>query len=234
MYCGTNSPGAVLAGSVYLEGRNTFLIDRIFPSNTPPTCATVCAATNRLSRLAGTMVVPGGDVADSGRADDGRDDAAGKRNGCGRKLLDRCDDRWPVAVADTAAVLLLVAVAWCLLDVNVADDLMAVPGGSVASVFELCAFGAAAGRAAAVVSGLPPLLGMMAAGIVLQNCGLYTVTVDWCVRLVAIMRCALLYTVIIYTTKVTGSFGCTPSPYAVAFSQRPLCRRRFISILFSA
>lgn len=145
-------------------------------------------------------------MADSWRADDGRDDVEGKWNGCSRKLLGRCDDRWPAAVADAAAVLLLVAVAWCLLEVNVASNLMAVPGGSVASVFELCAVGAAAGQAAAAVSGLPPLLGMMMAGIVLQNCGLYTVTVGWCIQLVTIMRCALLYAVITYTIKVIGSY----------------------------
>lgn len=105
-----------------------------------------------------------------------------------RSPLGRCDDRWPATVADAAAVLLSVAVFWCLLRVNVAPALTAFPGGSVASVFFMYVVGVAGGRAAAVVDSLPPLLGMMVGGIVLQNCRLYSVTEDWCVHLVAIMR----------------------------------------------
>lgn len=103
-------------------------------------------------------------------------------------LLARSDHRWPATAADAIAVLLSVAVAWCLLRVNVTPSLMAVPGGSVASIFMLYVAGLAAGHAVDVVGGLPPLLGMMLAGIALQNFGLYTVTAPWCVRLVAIMR----------------------------------------------
>jgi len=109
--------------------------------------------------------------------------------GRGSGLLARCDDRWPAVAAHAASVALAACVVWYLLRVNLAPALTAVPGGSVASVFLLYVAGAAAGRAAAAVDGLPPLLGMMVAGIALQNCGLYTVTEDWCVQLVAIMRC---------------------------------------------
>lgn len=108
----------------------------------------------------------------------------------GRTWLSRCDDRWPATVANAAAMILSVAVAWCLLRVNVTPALMAVPGGSVASMFVLYVAGAAAGRAAGLIPGVPPLLGMMLAGIALQNCGLYSVTDEWCVELVAIMRYA--------------------------------------------
>lgn len=107
--------------------------------------------------------------------------------GRGRSLA---DDRWPSAVAGAASALVAVLVAWCLLYVNVTPALMAVPGGSVASVFLLYVVSVVAGQAVAAVGGLPPLLGMMVAGIALQNCGLYTVTADWCVHLVSIMRCA--------------------------------------------
>lgn len=100
------------------------------------------------------------------------------------------DERWPSTAACVASVLIAVLVAWCLLYVNVTPALMAVPGGSVASLFLLYVVSVAAGQAVAVVGDLPPLLGMMVAGIALQNCGLYTVTVDWCVHLVSIMRCA--------------------------------------------
>lgn len=118
-------------------------------------------------------------------------DRGDDRGDRGRPLLARLDDGTPAAAANLAAVLLSALIAWCLLLVNVTPELMAVPGGSVASMFLLYAAGVAAGRAVAAVGGLPPLLGMMVAGIALQNCGLYTVTADWCVRLVAIMRCAL-------------------------------------------
>lgn len=94
------------------------------------------------------------------------------------------------AAARLAAVVVAVAVAWYLLRVNVDDRLTAVPGGSAASVFALYVAGVAAGRLTDAVGRgrLPPLLGMMVAGIALQNCGLYTVTDGWCVDLVVIMR----------------------------------------------
>ncbi|XP_025414172.1 sodium/hydrogen exchanger 9B2-like isoform X2 [Sipha flava] len=107
------------------------------------------------------------------------------------------DERWPSTVAGIASTLVAVLVAWCLLCVNVTPALMAVPGGSVASVFLLYVVSMAAGRAVAAVGGLPSLLGMMLAGIALQNCGLYTVTADWCVRLVSIMREAALAVILI-------------------------------------
>ncbi|XP_060861285.1 sodium/hydrogen exchanger 9B2-like isoform X2 [Metopolophium dirhodum] len=112
-------------------------------------------------------------------------------------LLSWSDNRWPATSADAIAVVLSVAVAWCLLHVNVAPALMAVPGGSVASIFMLYVAGLATGCAVDVVGGLPPLLGMMVAGIALQNFGLYTVTANWCVNLVAIMREAALSVILI-------------------------------------
>lgn len=107
-----------------------------------------------------------------------------------QSLLDRFDNRWPAVVGHLAAVLLAVFVAWGLLLMNVSPKLMAVPGGSVASIFLLYVVSMAVGHAVGAIAKLPPLLGMMVAGIALQNCGLYTVTVDWCVLLVTIMRCA--------------------------------------------
>lgn len=103
-------------------------------------------------------------------------------------LLDRLDGAWPAAASRALAVLLAVLIAWYLLRVNVAPALTAVPGGSVASLFVLYAVSTAAARAVGAVQGLPPLLGMMVAGIALQNCGLYSVTADWCVELVSILR----------------------------------------------
>ncbi|XP_060853698.1 sodium/hydrogen exchanger 9B2-like isoform X1 [Rhopalosiphum padi] len=112
-------------------------------------------------------------------------------------LLAWSDARWPATAADAIAVLLSVVVAWCLLWVNVTPALMAVPGGSVASIFLLYVAGLAAGHAVDVVGGLPPLLGMMVAGIALQNFGLYTVTANWCIHLVTIMREAALSVILI-------------------------------------
>ncbi|XP_022174709.1 sodium/hydrogen exchanger 9B2-like isoform X2 [Myzus persicae] len=112
-------------------------------------------------------------------------------------LLSWSDKRWPATAADAVAVLLSAAVAWCLLLVNVSPGLMAVPGGSVASIFMLYVAGLAAGHAVDVVGGLPPLLGMMVAGIALQNLGMYTVTANWCINLVAIMREAALSVILI-------------------------------------
>ncbi|XP_015365605.1 PREDICTED: mitochondrial sodium/hydrogen exchanger 9B2-like [Diuraphis noxia] len=112
-------------------------------------------------------------------------------------LLSWSDNRWPATVAEAIAVVLSVAVAWCLLLVNVTPALMAVPGGSVASIFMLYVAGLAAGHIVDVVGGLPPLLGMMVAGIALQNFGLYTVTANWCDHLVAIMREAALSVILI-------------------------------------
>lgn len=106
-------------------------------------------------------------------------------------LLNWFDGRRPAAAGHLAAVLLAVLVTWCLMLVNVSPELTAVPGGSLASIFLLYVVSMAAGQAVGAIAELPELLGMMVAGIVLQNCGLYTVTTDWCVLLVAIMRCAL-------------------------------------------
>lgn len=118
----------------------------------------------------------------------------------GRSLWDRFDERWPSTLTNAAAALLAVAITWFLLRVNVSPALMAVPGGSVASIFMLYVAGVAAGRAVAMIGGMPPLLGMMVAGIALQNCGLYTVTAQWCIHLVTIMRCAFLTILIFHDT----------------------------------
>lgn len=117
-------------------------------------------------------------------------DHIGNHPGVGQppSLLTRLDNRWPATTANAAAVVLTVAMAWFLLYVNVTPALMAVPGGSIASIFLLYVAGLATGHAVDMVGSLPPLLGMMVAGIVLQNLGLYTVTADWCIHLVAIMR----------------------------------------------
>lgn len=99
-----------------------------------------------------------------------------------------CDGRLPASGADAAAVLAAVVIAWFLLYVNSAAELMAVPGGSLSSIFIVYAAGTAAGRLMTAVGGLPALFGMMLAGIALRNCGLYTVTVPWCIQLVSAMR----------------------------------------------
>ncbi|VVC29109.1 Hypothetical protein CINCED_3A013145 [Cinara cedri] len=114
-----------------------------------------------------------------------------------RWLLDRLDGRWPATAAHAVAVLLAVLVFWYLLRVNVNPSLMAVPGGSVASLFMLYLVSMVAARAMGAINGMPPLLGMMVAGIALQNCGLYTVTVDWCIELVVILREAALSVILI-------------------------------------
>lgn len=98
-----------------------------------------------------------------------------------------CDDKVPATVANAAAAVVSVVIAWCLLYVTTSPELMAVPGGSLASVFMVYVAGTVAGRLITKVGGLPPLLGMMLAGIALRNTGLYTVT-GWCTHLVSTMR----------------------------------------------
>lgn len=98
-----------------------------------------------------------------------------------------CDDKLPATAANAAAVVVAVAIAWCLLYVTTSKELMAVPGGSLASIFMVYVAGTVAGRLITKVGGLPPLLGMMLAGIALRNTGLYTVT-GWCFHLVSTMR----------------------------------------------
>jgi len=98
-----------------------------------------------------------------------------------------CDDKLPATVANLLAAVLAVAIAWCLLYVNVSPELMHVPGGSLASIFLVYLTGTLAGRLMTKIGGLPPLFGMMLAGILLQNTGLYNVT-GWCAQLVSTMR----------------------------------------------
>jgi len=98
-----------------------------------------------------------------------------------------CDNRLPATAASVTAAILAVAIAWTLLYVNVSPELMAMPGGSLASIFVLYVTGTVAGKLITKVGGLPPLLGMMLAGIALQNSGLYNVT-GWCFHLVSSMR----------------------------------------------
>jgi hypothetical protein len=98
-----------------------------------------------------------------------------------------CDDKLPATVTNFAAAVVAVAIVWCLLRVNTTPELMAIPGGSLASIFVLYVTGTVAGWLVGKLGGLPPLLGMMLAGIFLQNTGLYTVT-GWCFHLVSTMR----------------------------------------------
>lgn len=98
-----------------------------------------------------------------------------------------CDNRLPATAANVMAAILAIAIAWTLLYVNVSPELMAIPRGSLASIFVLYVTGTVAGQLITKVGGLPPLLGMMLAGIALQNSGLYNVT-GWCFHLVSNMR----------------------------------------------
>jgi len=107
--------------------------------------------------------------------------------GGGGVRTERCDDKAPATAANAIAALVAVAIAWCLLYVTTSPELMAVPGGGLASIFMVYVAGTVAGRLITKVGGLPPLLGMMLAGIALRNAGLYTVT-GWCFRLVSTMR----------------------------------------------
>ncbi|KAF0756493.1 sodium/hydrogen exchanger 9B2-like [Aphis craccivora] len=108
----------------------------------------------------------------------------------------RCGGRLPVIAANIAATVLAVAISWTLLYVNVSPELMSVPGGSLASIFMLYVTGTVSGQLITKVGGLPPLLGMMLAGIALQNSGLYNVT-GWCFQLVSTMREAALTVILI-------------------------------------
>ncbi|XP_025202600.1 sodium/hydrogen exchanger 9B2-like [Melanaphis sacchari] len=121
---------------------------------------------------------------------------AGVSGGDGSTSTSCFDERLPAAAANALAILLAVAIAWTLLYVNVPSELMVVPGGSLASIFLVYVTGTAAGKLIAKVGGLPPLLGMMLAGIALQNSGLYNVT-GWCFELVSIMRQAALTVILI-------------------------------------
>ncbi|XP_026804820.1 sodium/hydrogen exchanger 9B2-like [Rhopalosiphum maidis] len=117
---------------------------------------------------------------------DHSDDA--RENGTGDVVaMSWCDDRLPATVANVAAAIIGVAIAWSLLYVNVSPELMAVPGGSLSSIFMLYVIGAAAGWVINKIIGLPPRFGMLLAGIALQNAGLYTVT-GWCSHLVSFIR----------------------------------------------
>ncbi|XP_025413876.1 sodium/hydrogen exchanger 9B2-like [Sipha flava] len=107
-----------------------------------------------------------------------------------------CDDKLPATVTNFAAAVVAVAIVWCLLRVNTTPELMAIPGGSLASIFVLYVTGTVAGWLVGKLGGLPPLLGMMLAGIFLQNTGLYTVT-GWCFHLVSTMREAALTVILI-------------------------------------
>lgn len=113
--------------------------------------------------------------------------AAGVSGGDAATLASRCDNRLMATAANLAAAILAVAIAWTLLYVNISPELMAMPGGSLASIFVLYVTGTVAGWLITKIGGLPPLLGMMLAGIALQNSGLYNVT-GWCFHLVSTMR----------------------------------------------
>lgn len=98
-----------------------------------------------------------------------------------------CDGKWPATAANFAAAIVAVVIVWLLLHVEMPPELMVVPGGSLSSIFMVYVAGTVAGMLITKLGGLPPLLGMMLAGIALRNTGLYTVD-GWCFQLVATMR----------------------------------------------
>lgn len=110
---------------------------------------------------------------------DGGRDAAG--------MIDWCDGKWPATVANMVAAIVAVVIVWLLLHVEMPSNLMVVPGGSLSSIFMVYVAGTVAGILITKIGGLPPLLGMMLAGIALRNTGFYTVD-GWCFQLVATMR----------------------------------------------
>ncbi|XP_050431787.1 sodium/hydrogen exchanger 9B2-like isoform X2 [Adelges cooleyi] len=116
-----------------------------------------------------------------------------------------CDHRMSAALSSCFTVLFSVVIVWYLLYVNLSPYLTAFPGGSVTSLYLLYVAGAAAGWLVEEVAGLPPLLGMLVAGIALQNCGLYVLKASWCIHLVAIMREAALSVILI-----KGGLGLDP------------------------
>ncbi|XP_022174970.1 sodium/hydrogen exchanger 9B2-like [Myzus persicae] len=122
--------------------------------------------------------------------------AAGVSGGDALASASCCDNRLPATAANLVAAILAVVIAWTLLYVNISPELMAMPGGSLASIFVLYVTGTVAGWLITKVGGLPPLLGMMLAGIALQNSGLYNVT-GWCFHLVSTMREAALTVILI-------------------------------------
>lgn len=113
------------------------------------------------------------------------DDVGGGRDGV--SAVRWCDGKLPATAANVAAALVAVAITWCLLYVNTTPELMTPPTGSLASIFVLYVTATVAGQLITRVGGLPPLLGMMLAGIALRNTGLYNVT-GWCAHLVSTMR----------------------------------------------
>ncbi|VVC29111.1 Hypothetical protein CINCED_3A022735 [Cinara cedri] len=122
------------------------------------------------------------------------DDIGGGRDGV--RAVRWCDGKLPATAANVAVALVSVAIAWCLLYVNTTKELMTPPTGSLASIFVLYVTGLVAGQLITKVGGLPPLLGMMLAGIALRNSGLYNIT-GWCTHLVSTMREAALTTILV-------------------------------------
>lgn len=87
-----------------------------------------------------------------------------------------CDTRFPATVANVAAAVVGVAVAWSLLYVNVSPTLMGVPGHSLSSMFVLYVTDTAAGQLVHEIVGFPPRFGTLLACIALQNADMYTAT----------------------------------------------------------
>ncbi|XP_050538588.1 sodium/hydrogen exchanger 9B2-like [Daktulosphaira vitifoliae] len=107
------------------------------------------------------------------------------------------DKRLMAILSDYSMIILSIIITWCLLYVNLTPYLMAVPGGSIASFFILYVAGYGLGWLVEKLANLPPLLGMLVAGIVIQNLGLYNVEVEWCIKFVAIAREAALTVILI-------------------------------------
>lgn len=109
-------------------------------------------------------------------------------DGCvNTEIMGWCDRKWPATVANLVAVIVSVVIVWGFLYVEISPALMTVPGGSLSTIFMVYVAGSVAGMLITKIGNMPPLLGMMLAGIVLRNTGLYTVD-GWCVQLVASMR----------------------------------------------
>ncbi|XP_050538581.1 sodium/hydrogen exchanger 9B2-like isoform X2 [Daktulosphaira vitifoliae] len=116
-----------------------------------------------------------------------------------------CDRQLPALVSSFLAVLLSIGIVWYLFYINLSPHLTNFPGGSITSLYLLYVCGAAGGWLIDKIAGMPSLLGMLIAGIILQNCGLYVVRTEWCVHLVAIMREAALSVILI-----KGGLGLDP------------------------
>jgi len=98
-----------------------------------------------------------------------------------------CDNRLSATAANVAATIVGMALVWSVLYLNVSGKLMAVPNGSLSSIFILHVTGVATGWLLNRTVGLPPRFGMLLAGIALKYADLYNVD-DWCRNLISFIR----------------------------------------------